>query len=212
MKKILAILTVVSMSLAGFAQSEKYTKAMEAGIVMINETKTPADYVAAANTFERIGNMEKEQWLPNYYAAFCNIMAAYMQQGNATVQGELADKAEALIVKAEALAKDNSEVSCLRSMHATIMLMIDPMKNGMTFGPKAAQYLEKAMKEDPNNPRPYLLDGQSKYYTPEQWGGDKVKAKEQLQKALELYGKFKPASAIHPVWGKEQVEALLKEM
>jgi hypothetical protein len=48
-------------------------------------------------------------------------------------------------------------------------------------------------------------------YTPEQFGGGCKTAKPELQTALEKYNTFKPASELHPNWGKAPVEQLLKE-
>ena len=38
-----------------------------------------------ANNFERIGNAEKNQWLPFYYAAYCQVMTAFLEQDKSKV-------------------------------------------------------------------------------------------------------------------------------
>jgi hypothetical protein len=45
--------------------------------------------------------------------------------------------------------------------------------------------------------------------TPEAFGGGKANAKKQFEKALELYKTFKPASPLHPDWGKDEAEKSL---
>ena len=61
------------------------------------------------------------------------------------------------------------------------------------------------------NPRVYLLEGQDKFYTPEQFGGSKEKAKELFNEALKKYDAFKPASDIDPNWGKTTVNYFLSQ-
>ena len=45
---------------------------------------------------------------------------------------------------------------------------------------------------------------------PEFYGGGAEKASPDIKKAVEKFGAFKPVSPVHPNWGKERVEALLK--
>jgi hypothetical protein len=44
---------------------------------------------------------------------------------------------------------------------------------------------------------------------PEAFGGGKAVAKKLFEKSVELFENFKPASALHPSWGKEQAAQLL---
>ena len=71
--------------------------------------------------------------------------------------------------------------------------------------------MEKAMNEDPNNPRPYYLKGQNLKYTPEQFGGGCKVALAELKTAMDKFAAFKPATELHPTWGKPRVEQLIKE-
>ena len=71
--------------------------------------------------------------------------------------------------------------------------------------------MENAMEQDPTNPRPYLLKGQSLKYTPEQFGGGCKTAKIELQTAIDKFLVFKPASELYPAWGLQRVQQLMKE-
>jgi hypothetical protein len=122
-----------------------------------------------------------------------------------------ADKAEKQLSKAEELMKDNSEIFVVKKMIATLRMIGDPMNRFMTYGPQAAEALETAKKLDANNPRVYLLEGQDKYYTPEQYGGSKEEAKVLFEKSKQLFESFKPASSIHPDWGKGTVTYMLSQ-
>ncbi len=165
---------------------------------------------------QRIGDAEKTQWLPYYYAALSNVMSGYMQGavggGNGDKIDPLASKAEELLNKAEALNKDNSDIYCVKKMIATLRMMVDPMNRYMTYGPMAAEALQKAKSLNPENPRVYLLEGQDKFYTPEQFGGSKTEAKALFEQSIKKYDTYKPESDIHPQWGKSQVLYFLNQI
>ncbi len=211
MKKLLIASVLVSLTMLSFSQSEKYVAAMKNNIAAIDTSfKNPANLLALANNFERIANAEKNQWLAYYYAAFCQVNYGFMEQNKDKVDA-IADKATDFINKADSLMPNNSEISCIKSMIASCHMMVNPMQRYMEYGPESGSNMEKAMQQDPANPRPYYLKGQGLKYTPEQFGGGCKTAKPELQTALDKFSAFKPASELHPNWGKQPVEMLMKE-
>ena len=211
MKKTILFVSMMIMVAGTFAQSERYTAAMKKNIAAIDSAfKNPQDLLSLANNFERIALAEKNQWLAYYYAAFCQVNYTYMEQDKSKVDA-IADKATALLNQADSLQPDNSEISCVKSMIATSHMMVNPMQRYMQYGAESASALEKAMQQDPTNPRPYYLKGQGLKFTPEQFGGGCKTAKEVLQQAADKYATFKPASDIAPNWGKERNEKFLNE-
>ena len=96
-------------------------------------------------------------------------------------------------------------------MIASCHMMVDPMSRWMQYGTESTSNMEKAMEQDPANPRPYLLKGTSLKYTPVQFGGGCETAKPELNSALTKFNAFKPATELHPIWGKGRTEQLLKE-
>ncbi len=203
MKRILSLFVATLMLTVTFAQSEKYTKAMEALVPSVDTTRSMEGLTDLANSFERIANAEKTQWLPYYYAALCNINMAntYFLQQQPDKIDPLMDKAEPMLNKAEELEKNNAEIFCLKKMFNSGKMMADPMNRFMTFGQAASEALAIAKSLNPENPRVYLLEGQDKFYTPEQWGGSKTEGKKLFEEAITKFGTFKPASSIHPSWG-----------
>ena len=209
MKKLLIVAVLLSLSFLSFSQSDKYVAAMKKNLAAIDTSfKNPANLLTLANNFERIALAEKNQWLPYYYAAFCQVNYAFMLQDKDKTDG-FADKATDFINKADSLMPNNSEISCIKSMIASCHMMVNPMQRYMEYGPESNSNIEKAMQQDPTNPRPYYLKGQGLKYTPEQYGGGCKTAKPILQTSLDKYNSFKPASELHPTWGKEQVVTLL---
>jgi hypothetical protein len=78
------------------------------------------------------------------------------------------------------------------------------------YGPLASMQLEKAKSLDAGNPRVYMQEGITAYFTPAQWGGDKEKGKALMETATAKFETFKPASSIHPNWGKKTNEMFLE--
>jgi hypothetical protein len=198
-----------------FAQSEKYIKVMEERKALLEQANSADSWTELANGFERIAEAEKTQWLPYYYAALGRVMTGYMISngktgGFADKTDPEADKADAMIAKAISLAGENSEIWCVKKMIATLRMSADPMNRWQTFGPAASEAMQKAKQMDPGNPRVYLLEGQDKFFTPEQFGGSKAEAKLLFEESQKKFESFKPASSIHPDWGRGQVNYFLQ--
>ncbi len=213
MKKAMLILAVSLIGTTVMAQSEKYVKAMENLVPAIDTAHSIDALTDLANSFERIANAEKTQWLPYYYAALCYVSKAnmlFVAQKPEQID-PLMDKAEPLLAKAEELQKNNSEIYLLKKMFNSCKMMADPMSRYMTYGPPAAEALETAKQLNPENPRVYLLEGQDKFYTPEQYGGSKEEAKKLWAEAEKKFAAFKPESSIHPTWGMPQLKYMLSQ-
>ena len=216
MKKQFLLIAAILIAFTSFSQSEKYTKAMEQLVVAVDTTYSADGLNNLANSFQRIADAEKNQWLPFYYSALAHVHAGLMMGAANGMAGGMAEKtdpeankAEELLNKAESMSKDNSEIWIVKKQIATLRMMGDPMSRYMTYGPAAAEALATAKKLNPENPRVYLLEGQDKFYTPEQFGGSKEEAKKLFEEALKKYEAFKPESTIHPSWGAGQTKYFL---
>ena len=210
MKKFIFFLVAAcGLQLSAFSQNEKYVTAMKSNLPLFDSAKTVEDYTKLANTFERIGDAEKTQWLPYYYAGLALSSAGWMEtlkdkDGNATKINSLCDKAEAVATS----DADKAEILSIRNMSGTQQMMVDPQTRWMSYGQAAGQALEKALKLDPNNPRLYYLRGMSLFGTPPQFGGGKDKAKPVFEKAVQLYKDQKPKE-LYPRWGQKQAEDMI---
>ena len=219
MKKIFLTFLLFGGSIVLYAQSEKYKSAMKDKIAVLDTSRDVAGLKDISASFERIGDAEKTQWLPYYYAALAQVNAGnfiYVSNTSDPAQlknlDALADKAEQMITKAEALSKDNSEIYTLKKMIASLRMMVDPMNRYMTYGEKAQQALATAKTLNPENPRIYLLEGEDKFYTPEQYGGSKTEAKKMFEEALKKFDSFKPASDLDPNWGRSTAQYFLSQI
>lgn len=199
-------------SVITFAQSEnKFFSSMKKNITLLDSAKSLTDFQAAGNIFERIGNAEKNKWLPFYYSAYANIIISSIEQ-NKEMKDTYLDKADKYLATADSLTKNNSEIFTLKAFSAEMRISINPMQRWQKYGGIFSQMIAEAIKADSTNPRPEYLQGQMLLYTPEQFGGGDNNAKPVLQSSLKKYNEFKPESEIHPNWGKAMLEGILKRM
>lgn len=205
-KLILLSLAVFTIALTAFSQSEKYVAAMQKNLPLFDSAKTVADLTKLANTFERIGDAEKTQWAPYYYAALALSNSGWMPQ--VEDKDANAERMLAFCTKAQAIAPDDiakSEIESIRNMAATQQMMVNPQARWGTYGKAAGEALQNGMKLNSDNPRLYYLQGMSMLGTPVQFGGGKDKAKSLFEKAIKLYKEEKP-KPLYPGWGQKQAE------
>jgi hypothetical protein len=206
--KHLFIVIFILATVTAVAQNEKFNNAMQSKLEGYKTAQTAQDFLDLSNTFERIAEAEKTQWLAYYYAAHAQIIYGFMQK-DMTGADAIADKAEQLINKADALEKNNSEISCIKSMIATLRMNVNPMQRWQQYGPVSAEAIANAKQQDPSNPRPYALEAQNLFYTPAQFGGGCATAKPIADQGMKLLEAFKPKSSLHPLWGKMQFDMVI---
>jgi len=205
MKKLNLLLAAILIFALTFAQSDRYTEAMKKNLALFDSAKTTADYEALSAAFERIGDAEKTQWLPYYYAGLALTTAGW--QDAKLDKDANAEKIKTICDKADALQK-TSEICEIRNMAATQEMLIDPPTRWATYGKEASAALQQGMQLDPNNPRLYYLQAMSVYGTPEAFGGGKEKAKPIFEKSVELFKAQQP-KPLYPDWGQKQAEDML---
>ena len=216
MKKFFTTTIILLFSICTvFAQNEKYVQAMTTSIEAMNTLdKAKPDINALqeiANRFERIAVAEPKEWLPRYYTAYCYVLMGY--RGNTLAEKDkFLYQADALLKEAETIAgKPTDEILVMEAYEAQIRLAADPMNRWQDEGEKFVQLLTQAKTLNPENPRIYYLEGSNMFFTPEEFGGGKKRAKPILEKANEKFSNFKPASSIHPSWGKIETEWMLSQ-
>ncbi|MEO5907802.1 MAG: hypothetical protein ABIR50_07225 [Ginsengibacter sp.] len=211
MKKSILMAACICFAGFAFAQSAKYESAMKTNITGLDSIRQNNNADELANNFVRIGDAEKTQWLPYYYAAYCKAIQAMAEKDNSK-KDALADKATELITKAESiLGKENSETDVIKSLIATAHMTVDPASRYMTYSEDISGNIEKSETLDPTNPRPVLVQAQNAFYTPEQYGGGKDLAKTMFDKAKKLYEDFKPESDLSPMWGEATLNYFLSQ-
>jgi hypothetical protein len=215
MKKrmILSMAAIVCVALC-FAQpnpapATKFEKAVLDNLAVLDTATSPGTYMVLANSFDRIAQAEKKEWIPYYYTAYTYVIMAMNVPDNAQ-KDMLADKAESYLKKAGELSPNNSEISCLHAMIVSARILVDPMNRWLALSPEAAAHLSTAKALDPANPRPILLEANTKLRMPEALGGGKQAAKPIVEDAIKKFEVFKPANSLSPNWGKKQALRLLQ--
>lgn len=211
MKKSILLLAVIFLASYSFAQSDKYVAAMKTNINQIDSIMAKQNGAAIANNFLRIGEAEKTQWLPYYYAAYV-IVSQGLRDQDVNKKDGMAQNAKDALKKAEdILGKENSEIATIKSMIATLEMTVDPQSRYMTYGPIIEENIKKAESLDPTNPRPILVQAQNLFYTPEAFGGGKDAAKKLFDDAKLKFDSFKPESELSPMWGKGNLDYFLAQ-
>jgi hypothetical protein len=217
MKKTILFLTATIVVHFMTIAQDDYSRQLQTAVTRLDQAGSVKDYQSLATDFKAIADRQKKDWLPYYYAAFCNAKIGWLYQRDGDKIEPFADEADAEIGKALSLIdtavqkKALSEIYCVQSMVSRARVFINPMSFGRKYGPAAGRYTQLALKTDTTNPRAYYLAGWEKYATPKLWGGDKKKAKELLEIAQKLLG---PASTadVSPRWGRKEVSDLLHEL
>jgi len=211
MKTITTTIALV-ISLLTFAETNGYNEAMETALNQYNTAQTVADFQSTANTFNRISNMAKEEWLPQYYEAQCYILMSFMdRKADAAQKDEYLDIAEKAIISMLEKSPQNDEVYALQSFMYTGRLVIDPMTRGREFSIKSMTSIKTALAFNSHNPRALFLElsneiGQAGFFKE-----DTSKYCDRINALLENWDEYNKTEPMHPVWGKSQVEGLQKD-
>jgi hypothetical protein len=215
MKKTLLAMTAILLLSVGAGAQDAYTQSMQAAVTRLDKATSVKDYQQLAGDFQTIADQQKKDWLPYYYAAFCNAKTGWLLQDDGDKIEQFADQGDEEIRKAQSLLdtatqkKQLSEIYCVLSMTNQARVFINPQTYGAKYGPTASRYRQLAEKANPDNPRALYMLGWEKFTTPKLWGGDKTKAKEYLENAKQKLA-VAPSTGLDPHWGKKEIEDLLK--
>ena len=160
--------------------------------------------------FDMIASKWENEWSSNYYAAYAKVIASFFVQDN-NKKDLFLDEADKYFGKVKAIDSKNDETWILAALITNARISVDGQNRGMQYGGEFNQYIAKAEKINPGNPRIYYLKGTSLFYTPEMYGGGKEKAKPYFEKAKDLFAKESKTSVLKPVWGEKQNSDYLKQ-
>ena len=196
---------VLFLSLSLTAQSG-YEKAMKKGLELMQ-----TDLQAASQQFERVAKAEKENWLPAYYAALCNVNNSWGQLPKEKTLQHM-NKAQEFINDAELISENNPELMVLQGMLNTCWITYDSRVYGMKLsGPTTALY-EKAIQIAPENPRVLLAKAEWDMGSAKFFGQSIQPYCEDVQKALSLFDTEEVSDVkFYPDWGKKRAQQILEE-
>ncbi len=209
MKQIILVAIILCSSLiSGFSAS--YEETMGQTLQKMYQSQSQTELTDIAGQFERIGQAEKNKWLPGYYAAYSYVSIIFFNYELANeVKTELLSKAQKNIDNILKIESNESEIYVLQAL-VYQMSMLTP-EDGYKYSTLANEALGKAEKFNANNPRIYYLKGLNYYYTPKEYGGGADVAKPLFEKADQLFKNTSEVASLLPSWGKEHNIQLLQQ-
>lgn len=210
MKKVSLITVVLCVAVSSLLANEKYIQKMGETLEKFNKCSSIAEFQEVANTFKNIANVEKGEWLPLYYEAHSYILMSFMDNSGAAGKDAYLDQAETSIKKMLDLVPEEAEAYVLRAFYHTGRLVVNPPERAMSSGPLVSQSLGKALSLDPGNPRALFIQLSNEMGTAQYFGTDTTPMCKQAQELLANWDSHELRSPIHPSWGKDQVEEIVK--
>jgi tetratricopeptide (TPR) repeat protein len=206
MKNLTLILTLILMSIDVQAQTA-YEKGMRSAFDLWDQDKL----VEASNLFERIASVEKDNWLPPFYAGYTLVLNAFEIKDETQLKLTL-DKAKTLLAKAEKLSPDNAEILIAQALHNTAYINFDGQKYGMTMSQKNTAIYQKASQLAPENPRVILAKAEWDMGSARFFNQSTDPYCKDVQRALEIFKSDEESEkAFYPDWGMKRAEQILEE-
>ena len=163
----------------------------------------------ALDLMERIAAAEKNNWLPNYYVALINTTEAFNPANKEKVPAMII-KAQNAIDNATLISPNNDEIMVVQAMLYTVILLQDPMTNGVKYTGLAMEQYGKALAINPNNPRAVFSKAEFEIGSAKYWGTDTKPMCAQIEKSIQLFANFKPETPFSPKWGLDRAQEALK--
>lgn len=204
MIRLVTALVIFLVSQVTYSQT-KFEQGMQQAFKLMGENKNEE----AANAFERIAQVETDNWLPYYNLALLKTRTTFEMKDKTKVAAQL-KAAEEFADKADDISPDNSEIYVLKALINVAKIVMDPMTYGASLTPETTDLYQKAIRLNKNNPRAHsgLVEfemGGARYFNQ-----DLTPYYKRLRATIALYDNFKPESEFHPNWGKNWVLEVLK--
>jgi hypothetical protein len=209
MKKISLFLIALCIVGSSTLANEKYMQKMGETLEKFKTCTSIEELQEVANTFATIAKAETGEWLPLYYEAHCYIQMSFMDRSGAS--DRYLDQAESSLNKIIELVPEEAEAYALQAFYHTGRLVVNPAERAMTTAPLVSQSLGKALALYPGHPRALYIKLTNEMGTAQYFGQDTAPMCEQARTLLENWDSYVPASPIHPNWGKENVEEIVRE-
>lgn len=204
------LLSLISYSsLAQTGTGEAYENNMKATIALYDSVKSMSDYQNIANTFERIASVEKEAWLPSYYAGLTYVYMSFARGLEKDARDAYLAIADKHAATAAELSPENVEVVILEGYIKMAKVSVSPMLRGATMSRSVSALFEKALAMDPKNPRANLMHGRWKIGSAQFFGSSTDEACALVQNSIALF-EAEDQNSITPHWGLNQAIAVSK--
>jgi hypothetical protein len=191
-------------------KAQSMEKSLSQTLMKMDSVQNLSQIMSISAQFDMIASKWENEWSSNYYAAYAKIITSFIVE-DGKKKDLFLDEADKYLGKIKAIDSQNDETWVLAALITNARIAVDGQNRGMLYGGIFNQYLSKAEKINPDNPRIYYLRGTSLFYQPEMYGGGKEKAKPYFEKAKELFAKETKTSVLKPNWGEKQNLDFLKQ-
>ncbi len=157
---------------------------------------------------KRTAGAPSRQALAHYYAALADYRLNNQFPEDAEEQREeVLGDATTHLKKATELDSTFADAWALLAGVYGQRMGLNPMTQGMMLGSDTDAALERAKDLAPKNPRVWIIDGTSDFFTPSMFGGDKERALEKFEKAARLAEQESVEDPLMPSWGHAEAHA-----
>jgi hypothetical protein len=200
MKTSFVLIAILMLTIGSSAQT--FEEALTQAYDQFEKTDSLSNKLNASNKLDLIAGRWSDQWTAHYYAAYAKVVLSYLMKDEKQ-RDAIIDKAEESLAKTkELLGKMNDEILVMEAYIANARLAVKSGSRWKKYGAIFDEKLEEAKKINPDNPRIYLLKGQSLFYTPKAFGGGVKKALPQFEKAASLFEVQTKSNLDKPSWGQ----------
>jgi len=193
------------------ASAQTFEESLSDALTRFERTDTLQHKLAALNRIDLIKRKWSDRWEAHYYGAYTKLTVSYLLADEKQRDGMI-DQAELDLNKTREFHKvTEDELSVMDAYVANARIAVKSGSRWRKYGAIFDARLEEAKKVNPNNPRIYLLKGQSLFYTPKAFGGGSKKALPYFEKAASHFATESKESLDKPHWGDARNTFLIQE-
>jgi len=205
MKKIILQTAILLVTFASLFGQSKYESGMQKAFDFWKQNK-PTE---AAAMFERITQVETENWLPPYYAANVLITQSF-QDSTVNLKNERLKKAATFIEYAHKRSPDNSEIITLEGLLYTGYVAMDPATYGMMYSEKIMGLHSRAIELNPENPRALANSIEYEMGGARFFNQDIAPLCKRLESVIPKFDEQKNDTPFYPSYGKERILSVIE--
>lgn len=210
--KIFATIILLVITSSNFAQADKskFYQKMGQNLGQFAACQSIEDFNNLSNQFARIAQVEKEEWLPLYYAAHCKIIMSFMENEDKVKKEAYLDEADIFFENLEKLAPQESEVYALKALCYTARLVVDPATRGQEYSMKIQQEAGKSLAINADNPRAQYIILSNEIGFAKFFGKETVEECKRVNILFENWDSLQSENSLMPSWGKDLVSGMVK--
>jgi len=205
MKKLI-ITICMALIMGSIVGQAKYEEGMQKAFDLIEEKKIDESVAL----FERIAQVEKDNWLPSYHAGHTLIRNSFKVM-NEDARLNMLERAKSFIVEAHKRSPKNPEIMSLEAMLYTSYMAFDPATYGMMYAMQIEGIHERAYQLAPDNPRVLIGKIQYDFGKANFFGQDTSSYCEEMKKIIPKLKEEKITEPFAPSHGLREAEGFIQQ-